>query len=1283
MRKLFASLMVVVMLVMCVQPCFATGDDDYFTKARMNLSVSACKSGTADYQSPLDLEEILSPTKVDYKIVLNMEDVVRALELAEDRSDVQKVRNGKLRMNLVVTAKYPAAAIIDEQYLGSVNRDTVYNGIFKETNRDVDNSLKEIKSTFELNSSDLTLQNLIDSKAIYLNNISFDIENGVTYSTNGPHIAEVSALGYVYLTFTDGHEEKVLLKTETPVTHKTDVLIGNHCRFEMEDTKAATCTEDGTGVGIKCTYHTNDPYHESQSLYPDDFYAIGAMKPSVLPKLNHIKDGVNGLTKVNGVTATCTKTGEYEHYNCKYCKKDYKDANGSEPMANIVIAALGHNKVTVGRVEPIGCTTNGHEAGIRCDRCGTVFEGMTVIPAKHTKRVTTPAKAADCTVDGCTEGADCSVCGAILSISKPISSLGGHKFSAWTQVEGTENMTRECLVCGEPETKTVHTCAVDESKTRTVAATCISKGSVTTYCSCDSVISVTITEKAPHTLGNLIPGVDATCSSEGKLPYYECTVPECKLKFRDAEGKSVLSSITIPKNSNNHKDPDTGNSTLTVHPDGGREIYAATCLKSGLKEIETCSKCGYVKNEILSQYVHKASDAELAPNAAHKLERVELAASCETTGVVAHLHCPKTGKDFSTENNAKGVLDDWTGKDFVIPANGHTWGSINTSTTPATMTCTTCQKLKQLTTGECPGHQYQRTIITNATCTANGSAKDVCLLCGHTVNVILPKGHTYVEATNQDPGDWIDEVPSTCTVKGTKGHYHCLRCNGYFDINNRPIDEINYDLESHDIDTTTGICKNNCGYKIVVNKNASTITAVDKVEDTKPNYTEEQIKEGLEERETDFRNVVGDIGVSINYTFEDRLEVSDDMDESIQQVVQSNNIDEIEGVGKVPFEVTVERVIEYIDNTHTHKKDVTEIKETEDLIEITVDISSIKDMVKYVVHRIHDGIVEYVEETPHYITHEQITEIDRTNWKLKMKVKRFSEYTVVGYKEDIGQLNPSAPPSLGNSGGGGSSTFTVRFHANGGTVVESVKVKKGEIVTEPVTTRDGYKFEGWYTDSAFTKLYDFSTPVKVSLNLYAKWSEDGSAISDTICNKFVDIDIDEWYHEGVHYAIKNGIMNGTGAATFDPAINVSRAMLVTVLWRAENKPAATEECAFVDLESGQYYVEAVKWANENGVVTGTTETTFAPDNAITREQFAAIMYRYAGLKGYDVSVGENTNILSYTDFNKISEYAIPAMQYAVGSGLMKGKSASTLNPVDNATRAEMATILYRFFEANK
>lgn len=180
-----------------------------------------------------------------------------------------------------------------------------------------------------------------------------------------------------------------------------------------------------------------------------------------------------------------------------------------------------------------------------------------------------------------------------------------------------------------------------------------------------------------------------------------------------------------------------------------------------------------------------------------------------------------------------------------------------------------------------------------------------------------------------------------------------------------------------------------------------------------------------------------------------------------------------------------------------------------------------------------------------------------------------------------------------------------------------------------------------------------------------------------------DVNVNDWFYENVKYVFDNKLMNGISEDKFGPAENLTRAMLVTILYRAEEEPPVEADHSFNDILFGSYYDNAVAWASKIGVVGGYDKYTFAPDDKITREQIAAIMYRYAKYKGLDVSVGEDTNILSYDDAADISEYAIEAMQYAVGSGLLKGKTDSTLNPKDNATRAEIAAILQRFFEANK
>ena len=295
---------------------------------------------------------------------------------------------------------------------------------------------------------------------------------------------------------------------------------------------------------------------------------------------------------------------------------------------------------------------------------------------------------------------------------------------------------------------------------------------------------------------------------------------------------------------------------------------------------------------------------------------------------------------------------------------------------------------------------------------------------------------------------------------------------------------------------------------------------------------------------------------------------------------------------------------------------------------------------------------------------------------------------IVTYKNDpttsfhiVSASIPSTNPG-GGGGGGGVSAYTIKLDTNGGAKLDNLTIKAGTKAELPTPTRDGYVFAGWYLDSSFETAFDPDTVIKKSYTLYAKWEEitecRGIEEDNCPCLDFIDLDPTLWYHRGVDYVLNNAMMVGVEVDEFAPDEDVTRAMLVTVLWRKEGKPAA-DDASFTDLEDGLYYVDAVNWAAANDIVMGYSDTEFAPHDAITREQFAAIMYRYAKNKGYDVSVGENTNILSYTDYDEISEYAIPAMQYAVGSGLIQGRTASTLNPLDNTTRAEMATILYRFF----
>lgn len=177
---------------------------------------------------------------------------------------------------------------------------------------------------------------------------------------------------------------------------------------------------------------------------------------------------------------------------------------------------------------------------------------------------------------------------------------------------------------------------------------------------------------------------------------------------------------------------------------------------------------------------------------------------------------------------------------------------------------------------------------------------------------------------------------------------------------------------------------------------------------------------------------------------------------------------------------------------------------------------------------------------------------------------------------------------------------------------------------------------------------------------------------------FTDVGPGDWFLENVRYVYEKGLMNGTSDTTFSPQSTTNRAMIVTILHRLEGTPAPGAPAPFTDVPAGQYYAEAVAWAAANSIVNGTSETTYAPLNNITREQMAAILYRYAQYKGYDVS--GSADLSAFTDAASISDYAVSALQWAVDAGLINGKGNGILDPKGSATRAEVSAILSRFCE---
>ena len=260
----------------------------------------------------------------------------------------------------------------------------------------------------------------------------------------------------------------------------------------------------------------------------------------------------------------------------------------------------------------------------------------------------------------------------------------------------------------------------------------------------------------------------------------------------------------------------------------------------------------------------------------------------------------------------------------------------------------------------------------------------------------------------------------------------------------------------------------------------------------------------------------------------------------------------------------------------------------------------------------------------------------------------------------------------GSSGGSASTTYTLTFETNGGNAISKVTKNKGTTIdlAQYAPTKSGATFEGWYADKGLTKKI---TSVKLDANttVYAKWTE--APVSSL---PFGDVKTADWFYNDVKYVYEKGMMAGTAADVFAPNATTTRAMIVTILYRLEGSPAVTGTSAFVDVPAGQWYTDAVNWAAANQIVKGTSATTFAPNDSITREQMAAILYRYAQYKGYDVT--KKADLSGYSDNGQVSAYAKDALAWANAAKLINGVTNTSLAPQGNATRAQVSAILHRF-----
>lgn len=300
--------------------------------------------------------------------------------------------------------------------------------------------------------------------------------------------------------------------------------------------------------------------------------------------------------------------------------------------------------------------------------------------------------------------------------------------------------------------------------------------------------------------------------------------------------------------------------------------------------------------------------------------------------------------------------------------------------------------------------------------------------------------------------------------------------------------------------------------------------------------------------------------------------------------------------------------------------------------------------------------------------------------KVKIEDNKFTMPAAHVTVKAIFERNTSS--GSGGGGGGGTTYYTLTFETNGGDSMQAIRAARGKTLDLSAYTpmRDGYDFGGWYADKALTQRI---TEIKLSgsKTVYADWKKREPNEPDAVKNPFADVNAGDWFYRDVLFSYEKGLMSGMDAAAFAPYANTTRAQIAVIFYRMEGSPAVEGENSFTDVvrDSGTaWFYDAVTWAQQNGIMGGYGNSSFAPNDPITREQLAAIFYRYAQYKGYDTTQG-GMAIREFDDYESISDYAMGAMAWAVNTGLVKGDS-NLLYPKGTATRAEIAALFHRFAE---
>ena len=987
---------------------------------------------------------------------------------------------------------------------------------------------------------------------------------------------------------------------------------------------AETCTANGNidyWICSVCGHIFSDSTAETQ-ITADD---------TVIPKHAHT------LSKTDAVAATCTATGNIDYWTCSECHNYFSDANGNTQITaeQRITAMKAHTLVKTNAVSAT-CTEQGNIDYWTCSVCTHIFSdegGNTQITAEQTVTamiahtlVKTNANAATCTATGNIDYWTCSVCSHIFS-----------------DANGNTQITAEQTVTA----MVAHTL----NKTNAVAETCTANGNIDYWiCSvCGHIFSDstaetqitaddTVIPKHAHTLSKT-DAVAATCTATGNIDYWTCS--ECHNYFSDANGNIQIT-------------PEQRITPMIAHTLNKTDAVAETCTAYGNINYWTCSVCGHIFSDANGN-TQITSEETVVPKHAHNLTKTNaVAETCTANGNINYWTCSECGNYFSDANGNTQI----TAEETVVPKHAHTLNKTNA----VAETCTANGNIDYWTCSECGNY------FSNAEGTTQITEEQT---------VVAKHAHTLAKT---------NAVAATCTAEGNIDYWTCSECENYFS-------DANGNTQITAEQRITAMIAHTL---VKTNAVAATCTA---------------------EGNTDYWTCSVCGHIFSDSTGETQI--------TAEQTVTAMIAHTIIPVEAAESTCTEQGHIAHYKCTACNKVFTDEQGENE----TTVDAVTL-DLVPHT--------IVYVEAVPATTTATGNKEHYKCTvcGKLFSDEEGTNEVTLASVtikkKTSGGGGGGSSTPTTYR--------ISTKVINEGGSISpENPKAEKGDTIKFTITVNDGYEIMDVLVDDVSVGSVETYTLSNIkdahSINVkFAKIPEEvdnpdegnnnsegennqegnnqegennsegennqeennqegsnqeennqeegnntgnGSGSSKPTVTDFVDLSEDAWYYKPIKHVVEKGLFSGVTKTEFAPKQNLTRAMLVTVLYKYD-EAKDTNLADFLDVSKTAYFSAPIAWANKNGIVSGIGSNMFAPKTDITRQDLVTILYKYARFKDKNVEISEDeVDLSNYEDAETIAEYAKPAVRWAVKNGILSGRTPTTIVPKGTATRAEAAALMQR------